>query len=45
MDISNEDLTGELDEARLSNVARSAGWIAATHANLSDPAGFYSVSP
>ncbi|MEM9326010.1 MAG: DUF2341 domain-containing protein, partial [Bacteroidota bacterium] len=31
---------GVLDEARLSNIARSADWIATEYANQNDPAGF-----
>jgi autotransporter-associated beta strand protein len=46
---SNDDTTGTnyfnglLDEVRLSNVARSAGWIATEYANENSPSTFYSV--
>jgi hypothetical protein len=36
---------GQLDEARISKVARSADWIATEHNNQSSPATFYTVSP
>lgn len=35
---------GDLDEARLSSVARSAAWIAAEYANQSSPGTFYTVT-
>ena len=35
---------GRLDETRLSNVVRSADWIAAEHRNQSSPGTFYGVS-
>lgn len=34
---------GIIDEARISDTARSAGWILTTFNNQSDPASFYSV--
>lgn len=33
-------MNGTLDEIRISNVARNAAWIAAEHANQTDPAAF-----
>ena len=36
---------GSLDEVRVSNVARSADWIAAQYANQSSPATFVSFGP
>ena len=36
-------LNGALDEARISTVARSAGWVAAEYANESSPSTFYAV--
>ena len=38
-----ENFSGILDEARLSNVARSADWIAAEYNNQSSPATFYTL--
>lgn len=35
---------GMLDELRVSNVVRSAGWIATEHANQREPERFYTVS-
>jgi Concanavalin A-like lectin/glucanases superfamily/Domain of unknown function (DUF2341) len=35
--------TGSLDEVRVSNIARSAAWIAADYNNQSSPSTFYSV--
>jgi hypothetical protein len=40
---SPDNLNGTLDEVRLSNVARSAEWIATEYNNLYDPANFYSI--
>jgi MSHA biogenesis protein MshQ len=37
------EIAGVLDEVRLSNVARSADWIATGYANQSQPSAFYSV--
>jgi hypothetical protein len=44
---SSNDRTfdGTLDEARLSTVSRSAGWITTGYANQRDPAAFYTVGP
>lgn len=36
-------LLGTLDEVRIADVARSAAWIAAEHANQREPAAFYAV--
>jgi hypothetical protein len=36
-------LQGVLDELRISNVARTAGWIATEYNNQSDPASFYTM--
>ncbi|MBN1674644.1 MAG: DUF2341 domain-containing protein, partial [Kiritimatiellae bacterium] len=33
-----------LDEIRISDIARSAGWLATSHTNQVDPAGFFSTS-
>ncbi|KPJ58208.1 MAG: hypothetical protein AMJ46_14510, partial [Latescibacteria bacterium DG_63] len=38
-----EQVHGILDEVRISNIARSADWIATEHNNQSDPSGFYQV--
>ncbi len=37
---SGRGFSGIIDEARLSRVTRSAGWIATSHANQRDPAAF-----
>ncbi len=44
---SDNDRTfaGTIDEARLSTVIRSAGWIATGHANQRNPVAFYTVGP
>jgi hypothetical protein len=34
---------GMIDEARVSNVARSAGWIATCYSNQHDPSSFYTI--
>jgi len=39
----NVCLDGVLDEVRLSNTARSAGWIATQYRNVSSPSTFYSI--
>jgi RHS repeat-associated protein len=39
-----QSFTGNLDEARISSVARSADWIAAEYNNESNPAAFYSLA-
>jgi hypothetical protein len=36
-------LDGMLDEAQLSNIARSSGWIITSYNNQRDPSSFYSV--
>ncbi|MBN1674186.1 MAG: DUF2341 domain-containing protein [Kiritimatiellae bacterium] len=36
---------GTMDEVRISQVARSAGWLATCHANQCDPAAFVRVAP
>lgn len=36
-------LTGEIDEIRMSNVARSAGWVATEYNNQSSSTSFYSA--
>ena len=41
--IDGENFSGILDEARLSNVARSADWIATEYNNQSSPATFYAL--
>jgi hypothetical protein len=41
--IGGYEFTGLLDEGRLANVARSAGWIETEFANQSDPGAFVSV--
>jgi hypothetical protein len=38
-------LNGILDEVRLSNAVRSAGWIATEYANQNSPQTFYTVGP
>ncbi len=35
--------TGNLDEIRVSNIARSADWIAAEYNNQKNPSTFYSI--
>ncbi len=40
----NEVFRGTIDEVRISNVIRSAGWIATEFNNQYDPKSFYSVS-
>lgn len=37
------DFNGQIDEVRLSTVARSSGWIATEYANQNTPSSFYSV--
>ncbi|MFW9895740.1 MAG: DUF2341 domain-containing protein, partial [Candidatus Thorarchaeota archaeon] len=39
----NEGFDGQLDEARLLNVALSSDWIITTYNNQKDPANFYSI--
>ena len=36
-------LNGRIDEVRISNIARSAGWIATGYNNMNSPSTFYSV--
>jgi hypothetical protein len=36
---------GFIDEVRLSNVARSRGWITTEYVNQNSPSSFYSVGP
>ena len=36
-------VTGDIDEARISNTARSADWIKTEYNNQNDPSSFYSV--
>ena len=38
-------LNGSLEEARVSNIARSAGWIATEYNNQSSPSAFYILLP
>lgn len=40
---SAADMDGLIDEVRISNVARSAGWISTTYNNQFSPSTFYSV--
>jgi hypothetical protein len=42
-DVLLQDWDGGLDEVRVSNVARPAGWIATEYANQGSPATFYSM--
>jgi hypothetical protein len=44
VDSSGQNFSGTLDEIRVSNIARSADWIAAEYHNQSSPQTFYSVS-
>lgn len=39
----NGGMNGYLDEIRISNIARSAGWIATGYANQTAPTTFYTV--
>lgn len=43
-DINNQFLNGMIDEVRLSNTARSDGWIATSYYNYNAPSSFYSIS-
>jgi hypothetical protein len=38
-------LNGAVDEVRIATEVRSADWIAAEHANQSDPPSFYQLGP
>ncbi|MEO6452650.1 MAG: DUF2341 domain-containing protein [Ginsengibacter sp.] len=40
---TNFDFNGDIDEVRVSNVARSVGWILTEYNNQNSPATFYSV--
>ena len=40
---SNYSYSGKLDEVRISNIVRSAGWIATEYNNQSSPQTFYAV--
>ncbi|MGI8989240.1 MAG: LamG domain-containing protein, partial [Bryobacteraceae bacterium] len=42
--LSGENLSGIVNEARLSKIARSAGWIATEYSNQNNPSGFYNLS-
>ncbi|MFX0082020.1 MAG: DUF2341 domain-containing protein, partial [Candidatus Hodarchaeota archaeon] len=42
--VDSEDFNGIIDEVRISNVARSNGWIATGYENQKDPNLFYSIS-
>jgi hypothetical protein len=44
-DDSGEFLTGMLDELRISNSVRSAGWVATEYANQNAPASFATLGP
>ncbi len=41
--MSGYNFNGIIDEARISNVARSADWIATEYANQSGSTAFYTV--
>lgn len=41
---SNEYFSGSIDEVRVSNIARSADWIATEYNNQSSPSTFYTIS-
>jgi hypothetical protein len=38
-----DPLGGAIDEVRISNITRNAGWISTEYNNQSNPASFYSV--
>ena len=40
-----EFFDGSIDEVRISDTVRSAGWIATEYANMNNPAGFISLGP
>ncbi len=40
--VNNDWLNGNMDEVRISNTARSAGWITTEYNNQSNPASFFS---
>ena len=43
--IGERAFAGQLDEARLATVTRSAGWIVTTYENQRDPAAFVTIAP
>jgi outer membrane protein assembly factor BamB len=43
--VGNDPFPGDLDEVRVSNVARSPEWIATAYNNESSPSTFYTVGP
>ncbi|MFW9960610.1 MAG: LamG-like jellyroll fold domain-containing protein, partial [Candidatus Thorarchaeota archaeon] len=43
--VANMDLDGRLDEARISNIVRTADWISTEFNNQYDPGSFYTVEP
>ncbi len=43
-DISQRWVKGEIDEVRMSDVARSAAWIQTSYNNQKDPATFYTIA-
>lgn len=43
--LAGASFTGRIDEARVSNVARSDSWILAEYNNQSSPSTFYTVGP
>ncbi len=42
---SSRGWNGQVDEVRLANASRSAGWVAAEYANQSSPSTFYHLGP
>jgi FlaG/FlaF family flagellin (archaellin) len=38
-----EDFSGNLDEVRISSIARSGDWITTEYSNMNNPGGFYSI--
>ena len=42
-DYGGQIFSGELDELRVSNIVRSADWIATEYNNQSNPSAFYSM--
>ena len=42
---ASDQFLGDVDEVRLSSRARSLPWIAAEHANQSDPPASYDIGP
>src|SRR6185437_8606285 len=43
-DVTTQALNGALNEVRVSNVARSAGWIATEYNNQNSPSSFYTAT-